>query len=46
MELAVDFARASELRQAAEGAKARVEEMREQMKLVEKQNKPLDDLYR
>lgn len=45
MELAVQFARATELRAAVEDSKDQGREMKERIKLVDRQNQPLNDLY-
>lgn len=45
MELAVGFAKAIELKGAAEEAKTRAAEIKDRVKSVDKQNKPLNDLH-
>ena len=46
MELAVGFARATELRTALDESKARAQEIKDRVKQVERQNRPLEDLYK
>ena len=45
MELAVGFAKAKELKESVEEAKARVTEIKDRVKQVDRQNRPLEDLY-
>lgn len=45
MELAVGFAKAVELKEAVEEAKTRSAEIKDAIKSIERQNKPLNDLH-
>ena len=45
MELAVGFAKAIETKNAVEEAKVQATEARDKIKLIERQNKPMNDLY-